>query len=100
VLSACRSGVERYYKGEGMIGMSRAFLAAGVPLVSASLWPVDSEATSRLMILFHKHRKTDGLSTAEALRRAQLEMSKDPSQQFRHPSNWASFILIGGYADF
>jgi CHAT domain-containing protein len=60
VLSACRSGVERYYRGEGMIGMSRAFLAAGVPLVSASLWPVDSEATSRLMIRFHKHRKTDG----------------------------------------
>jgi len=100
VLSACRSGVERYYNGEGMIGMSRAFIASGVPLVVASLWPVDSEATSELMVAFHRHRKQDGLTTAEALRRAQLEMSNGSSQQYRHPSYWASFIVIGGYASF
>jgi CHAT domain-containing protein len=36
VLAACQTGTERYYKGEGMIGMSRAFIAAGVPAVVAS----------------------------------------------------------------
>ena len=54
--------------------MARPFLVAGVPLVVASLWPVDSDSTAELMIIFHKHRKLDNLSTAQALRRAQLEL--------------------------
>jgi CHAT domain-containing protein len=99
VLSACQSGVELYYNGEGRIGMSRAFIASGVPLVIASLWPVDSEATAELMVNFHKYRKLENCSTAEALRRAQLEMSGSPGR-FNQPGYWASFIAIGGYADY
>ena len=98
VLAACRSGVERYYRGEGMIGMSRTFLAARVPLVVASLWPVDSAATARLMTSFHRHRKQQGCSTSEALRRAQLEMSQETNQ--RQPYFWAAFVVIGGHADY
>ncbi len=99
VLSACQSGVERYYNGEGMIGMSRTFIASGVPLVVASLWPVDSEATAELMINFHKYRKVHGYSTAEALRRAQSVMSGS-STPYRNPNYWASFIVIGGHASY
>jgi CHAT domain-containing protein/tetratricopeptide (TPR) repeat protein len=99
-LSACRTGVERYYSGEGMIGMSRTFLAAGVPLVAASLWPVASDPTADLMIAFHRYRERAGLSTAEALRRAQLDMLNDPQHLYDRPYYWASFILIGGYASF
>ncbi|MBA2493508.1 MAG: CHAT domain-containing protein, partial [Acidobacteria bacterium] len=44
VLSACQTGVESYYKGEGLIGLSRSFLASGAPLVVASQWQVDSDA--------------------------------------------------------
>jgi CHAT domain-containing protein len=98
VLSACQSGLERYYNGEGMIGMSRTFIASGVPMVVASLWPVDSEATSELMVNFHKYRKQDGLSTAEALRRAQIEMSS--SKLYSQPYYWASFVVIGGHAGY
>jgi CHAT domain-containing protein len=98
VLSACQSGLERYYNGEGMIGMSRTFIASGVPMVVASLWPVDSEATSELMVNFHKYRKQDGLSTAEALRRAQIEMSH--SKLYSQPYYWASFVVIGGHAGY
>ena len=98
VLSACRSGVEGYYNGEGLIGMSRTFIASGVPLVVASLWEVDSDATAELMNNFHKYRKKESYSTAEALRRAQLEMSK--SQRYSHPNYWAPFIVIGGHAGY
>lgn len=98
VLAACRTGVERYYKGEGMIGISRAFIAAGVPSVVASQWPVDSDATAELMVNFHRQRKQGGLSSVEALRFAQLYMLNQQRQQYQHPYYWAAFVLIGGYS--
>lgn len=100
VLSACHTAGDYYYKGEGMMGISRAFLASGVPVVVASQWDVDSDATAALMISFHKHRKTDKVSTSEALRRAQLEMLSGPDIRFRHPSFWAAFLPIGAYVNF
>jgi CHAT domain-containing protein/Tfp pilus assembly protein PilF len=100
VLSACQTGAERYYGGEGMISISRPFIAIGVPLVVASLWPVDSAATEELMVSFHKHRKQDSFSTAEALSRAQRDMLTNTEGRYRQPYYWASFITIGGYARF
>ncbi len=100
VLSACQTGAEQYYRGEGMLSMARPFISAGVPLVTASLWAVDSDATANLMISFHKHRKRGNLSTVESLRRAQLEMLSSPEERLRQPYYWASFIVIGGYAEF
>jgi CHAT domain-containing protein/tetratricopeptide (TPR) repeat protein len=98
VLSACQTGIEQQLRGEGPIGFARSFLVAGVPVVVASLWPVDSEATSELMILFHRFRKLDHLSTTEALTRAQQEMTtRGP---YRHPYYWAGFTAIGGYSEF
>jgi CHAT domain-containing protein len=99
VLSACSTGIEHYYNGEGMIGMARTFLAAGVPLVVASQWPVDTIPTSELMVKFHGQRRR-GLSTAAALRAAQLEIIEHASQQYRHPYYWAPFVTIGGYASY
>lgn len=99
VLSACRTGGEKSYS-EGMVGMSRTFIAAGVPLVVASQWSVDSDATSGLMISFHKYRKQQGLSTVDALRRAQAEMFNSSEPRYRHPYYWASFIVIGGFSSF
>jgi len=100
VLSSCETGVGRYYRGEGIMGLSRTFIAAGVPLVVASLWPVDSDATANLMIAFHRLRKTENLSTAEALQRAQQDMANGEDPRYRHPYYWASFTLVGGYARF
>jgi CHAT domain-containing protein len=96
VLSACHTGAERIYGGEGMISLARPFLAAHVPLVIVSLWSVDSDPTSELMVSFHKHRKQENLSTAEALRRAQLDMLKRPEERFHSPACWGAFELIGG----
>lgn len=100
VLSGCQTGIERQYDGEGAISFARPFIAAGVPLVVASLWPVDSDATTELMISFHRHRKCSSLTTAQALRAAQLEMIKSPDPRYRRPYYWAPFVAIGGHTDF
>ena len=100
VLSACQTGIERTYRGEGAIGLARPFIAAGVPVVIASLWPVDSEATADLMISFHKYRKLDHLPTVESLRRAQLDMINNQQPGSQPNYGWAAFTAIGGYATF
>ena len=100
VLSACRTGVEKYYGGEGMVGLSRPFIAKRIPLVVASLWSVNSGSTADLMIDFHRYRKVNGLPTAEALRAAQIKMLRDSNSDKRVPYHWASFVAIGGYAPF
>jgi len=100
VLSACQTGVENYYSGEGMIGASRTFLAAGIPVVVASQWAVDSEATADLMIRFHRYRKSDNFSTVEALRQAQLDLINANDGRFKNPYYWSAFIALGGYSKF
>lgn len=99
LLTACQTGVEQAYRGEGAIGMARAFIKAGVPIVVASLWPVEARATSALMISFHKYR-SEGASTTEALRRAQVEMLESSNELHNHPYYWAAFSAIGGYTTF
>ena len=93
VLSACQSGLGHYYRGEGIVSLVRPFLAASVPTVMASLWPVDSRATSDLIIGFHRQRTLSGRRAAEALRATQLEMLQQ--EPYRHPYYWAPFIIVG-----
>lgn len=94
ILSACQTGFEHYNKSEGAIGIARTFLATGAPLVLASGWKVDSEATKDLMIAFHRNRKQKGLAGAESLRRAQLELMKN--EKTSAPYYWSAFNLVGG----
>ena len=100
VLAGCQTGVEDYVNGEGPIGLARPFNAAGVPLVVASLWPVDSQATTELMIQFHRLRREKQYSSAEALRAAQVQMLRQGNPDHRSPYFWASFSLTGGYSDY
>jgi CHAT domain-containing protein len=100
VLSACQTGIEQNYKGEGAVGLARPFEAAGIPLVVASLWPVESYPTKELMVAFHRHRKSDRQSTAQALRQAQLDMIQSGSPEFRKPYHWAAYTVVGGHANF
>jgi len=100
VLSACQTGIERAYQGEGAIGLARPFIAVGVPVVVASLWPVESESTADLMISFHKHRKQGQLSTVAALREAQLEAIRNQQRSSTKNYSWAAFVVIGGHAIF
>lgn len=93
VLSACQSGLGQYYRGEGIVSLVRPFLAAGVPTIVASLWSIDSKATTHLMIEFHRQRKLAGMQTGVALRTAQIQMAR--SGPYQHPFHWAPFIVIG-----
>ena len=98
VLSACRTTAEDYLGGEGAIGISRPFEAAGIPLIVASLWPVDTNATSDLMIAFHRARKESRFATVDALRAAQLGLF-NRDNKYRHPYYWAAFITVGGFSE-
>jgi CHAT domain-containing protein len=100
VLSACQTLLGRDYKGEGMMGVARAFLAAGAPLVIASLWKVDSQVTAKFMDGFHARRTKPGMTTARALCEMQREMLKKGSSTDRRPAAWAGFISLGGYAQY
>lgn len=100
VLSACQTGIERAYQGEGAIGLARPFIAVGVPVVVASLWPVESDSTADLMISFHKHRKQGQRPTVAALREAQLEAIRNQQRSSTTNYSWAAFVVIGGYANF
>jgi CHAT domain-containing protein len=98
ILAGCKTGIEQQFGGEGPVGFARSFLVAGVPVVVASLWPVDSDATSQLMIAFHRFRRGNHLPTTEALKLAQKEIMV--REHYRHPYYWAGFIVIGGHSDF
>ena len=93
VLSACQSGLGQYYRGEGIVSLIRPFLTSGVPTVMASLWPVNSQATADSMIDFHKQRTRDRMPAGDALRAAQIDMTR--STLFQHPYYWAPFIVVG-----
>ena len=100
VLAACDSGLENYFDGEGLVGLSRTFLASGVPVVVASQWSVDSDASAELMKRFHIHRRSNRMSTPRALRAAQLELATEQNGRFTNPYYWAAFAVFGGNSSY
>ena len=94
VLSACRTGLGKLIKGEGMVGLTRAFMYAGTPRVAVSLWEVNDLATADFMKAFYRHMKA-GESAGMALRAAKLSMIHSGARDYRHPYFWAPFVLVG-----
>ncbi|NEO57154.1 MAG: CHAT domain-containing protein [Okeania sp. SIO3B5] len=89
VLSACDTG-RGAITGDGVIGLSRSFLAAGAPSIIVSLWKVPDDATQLLMVdFYHQLNTTD--NKAKALRQAMLTTLK----KFPEVKNWAAFTLTG-----
>jgi CHAT domain-containing protein/Tfp pilus assembly protein PilF len=84
VLSACETGLGHAEAGQGVLGLQRAFQAAGARAVVASLWKVDDAATGVLMEQFYTNLWTKKLPKLEALRRAQLAVLNDPGLVERH----------------
>jgi CHAT domain-containing protein/tetratricopeptide (TPR) repeat protein len=89
VLSACNTGFGRI-TGDGVIGLSRALISAGVPSVIVSLWAVPDAPTSELMQSFYQNLQNNP-DKAQALRQAMLATMKTHPG----PRNWAAFTLIG-----
>jgi CHAT domain-containing protein len=95
VLSACRTGLGKLVRGEGMVGLTRAFMYAGTPAVMVSLWSVSDISTATLMREFYRDLLKKGFSKTEALRNAQLSLLED--EKYAHPFYWAPFVLIGDW---
>ncbi len=97
VLSACRTGLGKDVRGEGLIGLTRGFMYAGASSVVASLWKVDDEATAELMKHFYTNMLQEGMRPGEALRSAQNTLRQNPAWQ--SPHFWAGFILQGEFKE-
>jgi CHAT domain-containing protein len=94
VLSACETGLGENVKGEGLLGLSRAFLYAGARNLMVSLWKVQDQATSDLMVDFYRqYWQNESLPYSAPLHQAKLNMIQ--SKQFNHPYYWSAFVLIG-----
>jgi len=93
VLSACQTANGKLLQGEGLVGVSHAFFVAGARRVVGTLWDVDDAATARLIRVFYTGLLERGRSPAEALRGAQIELSKD--SRWRNPYYWAGFTIEG-----
>ncbi|MEM9216636.1 MAG: CHAT domain-containing protein [Cyanobacteria bacterium P01_F01_bin.150] len=89
ILSACDTGLGTI-TGDGVVGLSRALITAGVPSVVVSLWSVPDAPTAELMKEFYAQLE-QGQSKAQALRQAMLTTM----QSHPDPRNWAAFTLIG-----
>lgn len=92
VLSSCESAAGRIRSGEGVEGLSTAFIASGVPAVVATLWPVDDRTTERVMDRFYDGL-AHGLPAGEALDDARRRIAAGPATA--HPFFWAGYVLIG-----
>jgi CHAT domain-containing protein len=123
VLSACETASGRISAGEGVIGLSWAFMIAGAPTTVVSQWNVDSSSTGELMLEFYRQLRAPGnnrslpdgermidtkhasvnkqipvanalpISKAEALRRAELKLLRQP--ETAHPFYWSAFAVVG-----
>jgi len=92
VLSSCESGLGRLTSGEGLLGLNRAFLYAGVPNVVFSLWKANDRASADFMGHFYR-AMLGGQPYASALRTAKLKMLSDPATAAPHL--WSGFLMMG-----
>jgi CHAT domain-containing protein len=93
VLSACQTALGEDIRGEGLVGLTRAFMYAGTPRVVASLWRVPDSATAALMERFYRALLIEKRRPAEALRLAQQSVRAE--RRWSAPYYWAGFTLIG-----
>jgi CHAT domain-containing protein/Tfp pilus assembly protein PilF len=96
-ISACNGSGTRAYSGEGLVGLSWAFLRAGAHNVIGALWEVSDVSTPQLMDSLYGEL-SQGKDPATALRDAKLKMldSPDANSVFKKPFYWAPFQLYAG----
>jgi tetratricopeptide (TPR) repeat protein len=92
VLAACESASGREIQGEGVAGLTAAFLAAGARAVVATLWPVEDRVAERFVGEFYRGLSR-GSTVASALRAAQNRLRNDPATA--HPRHWAGYVVVG-----
>jgi CHAT domain-containing protein/tetratricopeptide (TPR) repeat protein len=95
VLGACRTALGKDVRGEGLLGLTRAFLSVGARQVVSGLWGASDRGTAELMVRFYREMLSTGLSPSAALRAAQISMLRDP--QWASPYYWAGMVLQGDW---
>jgi CHAT domain-containing protein/Tfp pilus assembly protein PilF len=94
-LSACNTGRGKSVKGEGVMGLTRAFMYAGTPAITVTLWSVESRSAKDLNVGLFRNLKS-GKGRAEALRAIKLRMIRgEHGDQWRHPFFWAPVVVFG-----
>lgn len=94
-LSACNTGSGEQVRGEGVMGLTRAFMYAGTPTVAVTLWSVESFSAKALDVGLFEHLAA-GQAPVEALRSIKLRMLRgEEGQDYTHPYYWAPFVLFG-----
>lgn len=93
-LSACGTGLGRELSGEGVLGLSHAFLFAGARTTLTSLWPVSDASTAEWMAVFYAALR-QGAPRDEAVMRAQARVRE--RSVWRQPYFWAAFQLWGDW---
>jgi CHAT domain-containing protein len=94
-ISACYGAGKRSYSGEGLVGLSWAFLRAGAHNVVGALWDVSSVSSAQLMDDFYGELQK-GKRPSSALRAAKLKLLHSTNPDFRRPFYWAPFQLYTG----
>ncbi|HXV12570.1 MAG TPA: CHAT domain-containing protein, partial [Candidatus Krumholzibacteria bacterium] len=93
VMSACESARGKVSRGEGVVGLSRAFLASGAGSVVASLWAVSDESTAELMKAFYERMLGKKRPASRALNEARLALIE--TEKYSHPFYWSPFVVTG-----
>lgn len=99
VLSACDTATGDVLRGEGVLGLRRAFEAAGVDALVMSLWPVDDEHTARWMEAFYRARFREGQPVASSMATAARTVlaSRREAGLSPHPAWWGAFVATGDW---
>ncbi|MFZ2446245.1 MAG: CHAT domain-containing protein [Syntrophobacteraceae bacterium] len=91
-LSACETAVG---DDKAALGLAGVAVKAGARSALATLWSVNDQAASELVLEFYKELKNPAVTKAEALQAAQLKLMDDA--RYRHPYYWSPFLLIGNW---
>jgi CHAT domain-containing protein len=94
-LSACNTGMGKHVRGEGIMGLTRAFMYAGTPAIAVTLWSVESLSAKTLSIGMFRYLK-EGYTPAQALRAIKVRMLRgEEGQDYNHPYYWAPYVVFG-----
>lgn len=94
-LSACETGLGKVFSGEGVVGLSQAFMAAGAQRVIVSLWQVNDESTSQLMQALYALPLQNPVTDLNQIKRDFIAGKAGASYQA--PYYWSPFVIYGKY---
>ncbi len=90
-LSACRTGLGKIIRGDGIVGLTRAFQVAGANNVLSTIWKIEDKSTKDFMVTFYNKIHKEKLPIKKALQETKLEYIKNGKEPFY----WAGFVLWG-----